>query len=123
MSTPPDDVVDHAIVGQLRALAAVSSAPDLLHELLESFRETLVENLPAIELAVGNSDLQRTERLAHLIAGAAANLGLPLVNRAARSLELRARAGGDEDLTPLLDDLKRESAVGVDELARVIASG
>ena len=88
-----DDVVDRAIVSQLQALAARSASPGLLAELVDSYRATAAARIPELRRAALDGDAETLERVAHLLAGAAANLGLPQVNRAARRIELAAHEG------------------------------
>jgi HPt (histidine-containing phosphotransfer) domain-containing protein len=109
------DIVDRGIVSQLQALAARSASPDLLAELVESYRVTAETRIPELRRAAFDGDAATLERVAHLLAGAAASVGLPQVNAAARAIELAAREGNG-GVEALLGELDAAHAAGIDAI-------
>ena len=115
------DVVDRAIVSQLQALAARSANPALLAELVDSYRATAAARIPELRRAAFDGDAATLERVAHLLAGAAGNLGLSQVNAAARAIEFAAR-GGNSGVDAMLEELEAAHAAGVEAIGRALST-
>lgn len=91
------------------ASARLGLSPAELEELLRGFAGQAETHLAALDRAARNGDATEIRRESHALAGAAGNLGLAGLHRAARALEHAARSGGSE-LAPLLSGVEREAA-------------
>jgi HPt (histidine-containing phosphotransfer) domain-containing protein len=111
--------IDRSILGQLQMLAERSSTPGLLAELIASYRSIADARLPELRQAASASDAVTLERVAHLLAGTAANIGLPAVARSARSVELAAR-DGNTAVEAMLAELESAHAAGLAALQRAV---
>jgi HPt (histidine-containing phosphotransfer) domain-containing protein len=89
------------------ALARLGVDPASYVELLRRFGPQADRDLEVLAAAVSAHDAEGTRRLAHALAGAAANLGAARLQRAARALE-RAAASGGTDLGALAAEVARE---------------
>jgi HPt (histidine-containing phosphotransfer) domain-containing protein len=89
------------------ALARLGVDPASYVELLRRFGPQADRDLEVLAAAVSARDAEGTRRLAHALAGAAANLGAARLQRAARALE-RAAASGATDLGALAAEVARE---------------
>jgi len=89
------------------ALARLGVDPASYVELLRRFGPQADRDLEVLAAAVSARDAEGTRRLAHALAGAAANLGAARLQRAARALE-RAAASGGTDLGALAAEVARE---------------
>jgi|GEM_PF-2485153 len=94
--------------------ARLADARDKLAELRNGFKARLRERVAELEAAVQSASageaggVQRTEALAHKLAGTAGSYGFPEVGEAAAELEALCDAGFDADAAEtLLDRLRR----------------
>ena len=85
---------------------------DTLRRMLVRFADGHAPTLNALRASVGSGDTLEAARHAHMIAGAAGNLGVDSLRDAAKALEHAARAGRT-DLTMLLGDLEQCAAVAL----------
>ncbi len=81
---------------------------DLAERLLDKFHGRLDDDLQKIEDSIESCDLKRTATLAHALKGAASNLSVERIRRAATDLEQEARADDAGDLYQFLEQLKTE---------------
>ncbi len=88
-------------------LARLGLDPPSYVDLLRRFGPQAERDLEALAAAVAGGDTEGARRLAHALAGASANLGAARLQRAARALELAAKAGAGE-LSALAQEVTRE---------------
>jgi HPt (histidine-containing phosphotransfer) domain-containing protein len=77
---------------------------ELYNELIDLFMDTSVDQIEQLKLAVKNNEADDIRKVAHSIKGAAANLGITLVQQIAFELE---KIGYDKNLSEAEDSLNR----------------
>ena len=82
-----------------------------MKELIQEFTENLPGEIKALHAALKQSDAQSIVKRAHSIKGAAANLSVDGIAKAARELEQTGQkgnlAGGEKIIDSLKDELSR----------------
>ena len=106
-SMPPLDGLD--ITGTMQRLGLDF---DTVRRMLVRFADGHAPTLNTLRASVGSGNTLEVARHAHMIAGAAGNLGVDSLRDAAKALEHAARAGRT-DLTMLLGDLEQCAAVAL----------
>ena len=104
------------------ALARLGVDPASYVDLLRRFGPQAERDLEVLAAAVSARDAEGTRRLAHALAGAAANLGAARLQRAARALE-RAAASGAADLGGLAAEVAREGRTVLTSVASLAPPG
>jgi HPt (histidine-containing phosphotransfer) domain-containing protein len=101
----PDPAAGHEPFDRASLMDRLLEDDDLVRELVEAFLDDTPVQVSALEAAFAAGDILQTERLAHRIKGAAANLSACRLQQVAHALELIARAGNREEagqLVPLM---------------------
>ncbi len=98
----PSQILDQAMVDQLRDLADGSDA--LLIEVLQTFKADSPQRITDMRAALAAGDAQALHRGAHTLKGACGNLGLRRLEWACARLDRQARTG---DLGPCPEQLAR----------------
>ncbi len=91
-------------------LANLGGDHELLKELVDFFLQIMPGQLDDLEAVVAAGDVAGVDLQAHSIKGGAANVGAVRLAAAARTLEMRAKAGSLEGAADLVADLRREFA-------------
>lgn len=109
MDSPPspDPAAGHAPFDRASLMDRLLDDDDLVRELVDAFLVDTPEQVSALEAAFAAGDIHQTERLAHRIKGAAANLSACRLQQVAGALEFIARAGNHEEagkLVPLMGE-------------------
>ncbi|MBF0450537.1 MAG: response regulator [Candidatus Magnetomorum sp.] len=91
----------------------------IFFQLLESFKETYSTFIPLIKDLIQN-DINTAVREAHSLKGAAANLSIPNVLLAAKSLESELKAGSPKHLDQRIQALEQKLMESFDAIERVI---
>ncbi|MFC5303223.1 EAL domain-containing protein [Azospira restricta] len=102
----PAPPIDLAAFGRLRDILG-----DSIGEAIRPFLEDVPRYLVQLDGAVGNGNAATVRQVAHVIKGAAGNLGVSAMADVARELELRAEAGALTDTGELLLRLRTEFAM------------
>jgi two-component system sensor histidine kinase/response regulator len=116
------EVLDPAIVEQLRMLAAAGSS-ELLARLQASFARDTPLRLSALRSASAEGDREAIAFNVHTLKGSAANLGAREVVAICRQLEAGAETLGAEQLEQALGALERAAADAEAALARLARTG
>ncbi|KAB2922797.1 MAG: EAL domain-containing protein [Dechloromonas sp.] len=97
---------DNAVLERLRECLG-----DTVSEAIRPFLEDMPGYLYELEGAIAEGDTDTLRRIAHIIKGAAGNLGALAMASAARAMELHAEAGERDDSSELLLRLRTEFAI------------
>ncbi|MBW7903267.1 MAG: EAL domain-containing protein [Rhodocyclaceae bacterium] len=98
--------VDPAAIGRLRDILG-----DAVDEAILPFLEDMPRYLAQLDAAAGSGDATTLRQVAHVVKGAAANLGATAMAELARELELCAEADPPADAGELVRRLRTEFAV------------
>ena len=98
---------DGQVVEELRSLGGPGE-PDLVAELVQTFRDEGVPCLARIMDGLSRADAADIGRAAHKLKGGALNLGATRLARAAAELERAARTGDAASLAPLAASVRSE---------------
>lgn len=90
------------------ALARMGSDRELLHKMVEFFREDSTELRERLNVAVVEGDPAAVQLAAHSLRGLASNFGAEATTLAALRLEEMGRAGDVESMTGALRELESE---------------
>jgi two-component system sensor histidine kinase/response regulator len=116
------NVLDPAIVDQLRALARAGNS-ELLHKLQASFARDTPARLHALRAAVAAGDADALAFNVHTQKGSAANLGATEIVATCQQIESAAGVPDPEQFELLLAQLERSAARAQAELTRVAQAG
>ena len=89
-------------------LARIDNDLELLHELLTLFIEDAPQQLARIRTASESGDTTTLHRAAHSLKGACANIGAMALRSIAAELEIAAKSGQQEKISPLLSGVVSE---------------
>ncbi|MFW5750878.1 MAG: Hpt domain-containing protein [Planctomycetota bacterium] len=110
----PSQILDQAMVAQLRDLADGSDA--LLIEVLQTFTADSPQRIVDMRAALAAGDADALHRGAHTLKGACGNLGLRRLEWACAQLDRQARSGDLEPCAQLLAAVEVAYAEGVGAL-------
>ena len=96
------------VVDEQGALRRVGDDRELYNELMEMFLDQSSRQLEQLKEAIKNNSADSVEKLAHSIKGAAANLGVLLVQQSAFNLERIGNQNKMEQAEPSLNKLAFE---------------
>jgi HPt (histidine-containing phosphotransfer) domain-containing protein len=122
MTTGADDVLDPAIVSELRMLARAGD-PELLGRLGASFARDAPRRVQALRSAVAAGDADTAMFAIHALRGSAASLGATEVTAACRRIEKTLAPIAAEHLEPLIAELERTAIRAEAALTRLAAAG
>ena len=105
-ASPTNPPFDSAVLERLRECLG-----DAISEAIRPFLEDMPGYLHELEVAIGEGDSETLRRVAHVIKGAAGNLGALAMASAAREMELHAEAGALGESSELLLRLRTEFAL------------
>jgi HPt (histidine-containing phosphotransfer) domain-containing protein len=80
---------------------------ELLHAVAECFLGDIPQQIEALRGCLESRDIPSTERLAHTIKGAAANVGGERLRELAKSIEMAAAAGDIACAVALMPELEK----------------
>ncbi len=118
MVAPPDDVLDPAVVSELRALT-LAGDPGLLQRLGASFARDAPRRVEALRAAVAAGDGEAVAFAAHTLRGSAATLGAIEVVAACRAIESAPLPAAAGQVEALLAELERSALRAHAALARL----
>ncbi|MBW3537012.1 MAG: EAL domain-containing protein, partial [Actinobacteria bacterium] len=111
----PTDPLDRTMVAALEELASSSPAGDF-DDAIVTFERSVMVSLGALQQAAEERHTQDISRIAHEMAGAAANFGAHIVSRMCREIELAVINGDVSSVASLVTEL----AVQLDEAVRAL---
>lgn len=105
---PDDDlpVLDAAIIA---TLASFDTEGTLVNEVLGTFLDDIPPSQQILTDAFSQGDLETVRRTAHRLKGAAATVGAARIEAMCATMEEAARAGEEDVVTPLIDQLAAEA--------------
>lgn len=107
----------------LKALQAqTDSDADFERELIGSFIDSATASLQVLSRALASNDLAATQRIAHKLRGASANLHATAVCEAAGELEAILREGSSAEVAEGVGRLQREVTRAIEHLHRILAA-
>ena len=98
------------------ALAGLGDDESLLVEVIGLFLDDWPRLLAELDDSMARPDYATLSRLAHTVAGVASNFAIPIVTRAAKTLEALAKTQNEAELATALDRLKEAIARVLPEL-------
>jgi two-component system, sensor histidine kinase and response regulator len=96
------------VVDEEGGLRRLGGDREIYNELMDLFIENADLQMQQMEVAVANDDADSVEKLAHSIKGAAANLGIMMVQQTAQVLELAGREKRIADINQPYQQLVHE---------------
>ena len=121
LSSEPEPTTPSGEFHYAEALAGLGDDEALLVEVITLFLDDYPRLIGEIDAAIAAADLAQLGRLVHSIRGVASNFAIPVVLRAAQTLESLTKAGDAARLSSACDDLKAAVARVQPELEAVTA--
>jgi two-component system, sensor histidine kinase and response regulator len=127
--TPPDNKIEvvsskaagrSPVFDQEALLGRLGGEEEIAADILKTFLETVPGQLDDLNLALGNKDVKRIERIAHTIKGGAASISAIAFKDVAFEIEQAGKKGEMDSIPPLLLLLQQEYNKLVEELTRYL---
>lgn len=100
--------IDEVVIDWAELTMRVSDDVDLIEKMMTVFLDTTTERIELLDKALESAASEDIRSLAHLLKGAAGNMGAKSINEAALKLEMAARQGDLTVFEQLLEDIKKE---------------
>lgn len=100
--------VEHAVFDREELLERVGGDEALCHELMNLFLADAPNSIKALQQALADKDLEKMQREAHALKGAAAYVSARSIRRLATTLELAAREGQHSEVVSLVKSIEQE---------------
>ena len=102
-----EPVLDHGVLDRIRDIQQ-PGAPSVLARLIGVYLEDAVSMIGALKQALETGDIAALVETAHSLKSSSANLGASRLSTVCKELELRGKAGSDQDLASLVARIDAE---------------